>query len=183
MARKTVATLTNDLAVNFADNTNGDITPAVYRAFMQDLLDANAPGAAGITASVPVTVTVNTTPAKLDIYDTNLQVIGGVATPQSSLNQLTMVEGGIYRLGVRMASQFVSNNVLSIQISTNGVPSGFTSSSSGLGNNKIVTTMLAGGIIEVVPGDVIAIEAFSQTNGLSLDVFNSFFIIERVSMS
>jgi len=40
MAQKSKAQLAADLAANFADNTDGDITEAVFRGFQQDVLDS-----------------------------------------------------------------------------------------------------------------------------------------------
>lgn len=48
MAEKSKAQLAADLAANFADNTDGDITEAVFRGFQADVLDS-------ITASSKVT--------------------------------------------------------------------------------------------------------------------------------
>lgn len=183
MARKSATTLLSELAIDFADNTNGDITPAIFRSFITDLINAASPGAAAITGVAPVSFTSNITPAKLLIFDTDAANEGGVATPEAASHQITIIEGGFYRVGARVSAEFASNRDLHVQVSTDGVPSGFTASGAGQGANKAVSISLAGGIISANAGQVITLEGYSDQNGVSVDNINCFLLIERITLS
>lgn len=183
MARKSATILLSDLSTNFPDNTSGEITPAVYRTFMTDVINASAPGAAAMTGTTSTTVTVNEAQAKLEIFDTNAGEAGGVATVDAANDQITIIEGGFYRVGARLSAQFPSTRDLTLYIDISGTPSGFSASGAGRGNNKPVSITMSGGLIFASPGDIVSMHAYADSDNTSVESINAFLILERVAMS
>lgn len=183
MARKTQTELLSDLASKFADNTNGNITPAIYRTFMQDMITASSPGLVAITGSTPVTIVLNRAHSKLSIFNTDAGEVGNVGVPNVVEHVIEMTEPGLYRVGARVSVKFAKGKDLHLQVNTNGVASGFTASTAGQGANKATSISLAGGLVQLNAGDIVSLEGSTDTDGTSVEFLNSFLVVERVALS
>jgi len=150
MARKTIAELLAEVQANFPDNNSGQITPAIIRAFFNDLIESVGPSFAIFSRQMPLPLgVVGAAPVVISDYNG----IGAAQAPWTFaplLGTLTWPEfPNAAKVDVQATLELAANDAVELELYVNGVATGYirqatAGEGAGAGNPVSVTF---GGIV------------------------------------
>jgi hypothetical protein len=150
MARKTIAELLAEVQANFPDNNTGAITPAIIRAFFNDLIESFGPAFAIASRQTPLPLgVVGAAPVVIPNYNG----IGAAQAPwtiAAGLGTLTWPDfPNAANVTVQATLELAANDAVELELYVNGTPTGYIKQAvagegAGAGNPVSVTF---GGIV------------------------------------